>query len=169
MATVVKVGFEPTRYCYRNQLGAFAIPSPESMVWLSFYDIYEVMSKSYTKTEFVSAIKESKSIRQALIKLNLKPAGGNYQTIHSTVKKLNLDTSHFKGQGWNKGRKFAPKRDLEDYLSNKHPIKSHKLRLRLLRENIFNHICSMCNAEDWLGQPIPLELDHINGNPKIIH
>lgn len=35
-------------------------------------------------------------------------------------------------------------------------------RAFLIRE--FGNVCWMCDREEWLGQPIPLELDHINGN-----
>lgn len=29
---------------------------------------------------------------------------------------------------------------------------------------IYGHKCVMCNHSEWLGDPIPLELDHIDGN-----
>jgi 5-methylcytosine-specific restriction endonuclease McrA len=35
-----------------------------------------------------------------------------------------------------------------------------------LREGIFEHRCANCRNTRWLNQPIPLELDHINGNNK---
>jgi hypothetical protein len=75
-----------------------------------------------------------------------------------------LDISHFTGQRWNKGCTFSPKRDIQDYLTNKQPIQSNKLKKRLIKENFFDEICSSCLLEVWMGQPIPLELDHINGN-----
>lgn len=36
--------------------------------------------------------------------------------------------------------------------------RSYLLRVR-------GHRCSSCNLEVWLGEPIPLELDHADGNP----
>jgi hypothetical protein len=36
-------------------------------------------------------------------------------------------------------------------------------RLFLIREN--GHQCEVCGLSEWMGQPIPLELDHIDGNP----
>lgn len=42
-------------------------------------------------------------------------------------------------------------------------FQSNQLRIRLLKENIMRPICSSCNLKTWIGQPIPLELDHING------
>jgi hypothetical protein len=36
----------------------------------------------------------------------------------------------------------------------------------LLKANIFSHQCSNCKNTEWLGKPIPLEIDHIDGNPS---
>ena len=41
---------------------------------------------------------------------------------------------------------------------------SNKLRKRLLNEGYKEPICESCFNEYWLGNPIPLELDHINGD-----
>jgi hypothetical protein len=120
--------------------------------------------KKYTEKELRDAVKSSCSLRQTLIKLNIKPAGGNYETLKKAINFFSIDTNHFKGKSSNRGRKFGPRRDIDDYLSNKFPIQSNKLRKRLLKEKIFQHICSKCNLKEWNGKPIPLELDHINGN-----
>lgn len=40
---------------------------------------------------------------------------------------------------------------------------TNKLRIRLLREGVKEHRCEVCGLSEWLGSPIPLELDHING------
>lgn len=117
----------------------------------------------YTLEELRSAIAESYSLRSALIKLNVKPAGGNYATIKKAIKFYDIDTSHFK-QTWNKGIVIGPQRPIEDYLSNQIPIISHRLRLRLLKEGIFKKECSICLNTTWNGLPISLELDHIDGD-----
>ena len=122
------------------------------------------MSK-FEKESLENIIKESFSIREALQKLNIIPAGGNYQTIKKYIKKFSIDTSHFKGQGWSKNKKLPHKRPVEDYLSNKFPIQSYKLKNRLFKEGIFDkHICNKCKNTEWLGKAIPLELEHIDGN-----
>ena len=114
--------------------------------------------------EFIDAVKTSNSIREALIKLNLKAAGGNYQCFHKRVKELNISIDHFTDpKVWNKGKKFGPKRSLEHYL-NGVPIQSHKLKLRLISEGIKEHKCEECGINEWRGQPTPIELDHINGD-----
>lgn len=117
-----------------------------------------------TDVEFINAVKTSNCIREALIKLNLKAAGGNYQCFHKRIKELNISIDHFiDPKGWNKGKKFAPKRSLEEYL-NGVPIQSHKLKLRLISEGIKQHKCECCDITEWNEKPTPIELDHINGN-----
>jgi hypothetical protein len=121
-------------------------------------------SRKYTKEQLIKAIQESTSKAQALIKLGLAPKGGNYKIISKTIKDNAIDVSHFTGRGWNKGKTFGPKRPIQDYLSNKYPITSHKLRCRLIREKIFEHKCSSCFLDKWLNKPMPLELEHKDGN-----
>jgi 5-methylcytosine-specific restriction endonuclease McrA len=118
----------------------------------------------FNRPDILDIIKESSSIAQVLNKLGLKAAGGNYRTFDRFVKKNNIDTSHFTGMVWSKGKTLSPKRDIEEYLSGGVKIQSHKLKLRLLKENIFESKCSICNLSEWMGKSIPLELDHINGN-----
>jgi hypothetical protein len=120
--------------------------------------------RKYTDEQFIDAVQNSLSIRAVLEKLNLKPAGGNYKVFHLTVKELNIDTSHFSGQLHSKGKVLASKRPIEDYLCNKQTIQSFKLKRRLLKEKIFLPNCSSCKLDSWLSKPIPLELDHIDGN-----
>jgi Zn finger protein HypA/HybF involved in hydrogenase expression len=120
--------------------------------------------RKYTKEQLIEAVQSSISIREVLIKLNVSAHGGNYSVIKSYIKNLNIDTSHFKGMGHSKGKNFGPKRPIEEYLSNKHKITSHKLRQRLIREEYFEHKCSCCQNVLWNNKPIPLELEHKDGN-----
>jgi len=120
----------------------------------------------YTLEQLKAGIKKSTSIRQVLIKLNVAPYGGNYDVLRKAISHFKLDTSHFTGQAWNKGKTLSPKVSIEKYLSNETPIQSFKLKKRLLKEKVFERKCVNCNTSQWLGKPIPLELDHINGNNK---
>ena len=120
----------------------------------------------YSFDQLNEAIKTSTSMRQTLLKLNVSPFGGNYDVLRKAIAHFNLDTSHFTGQAWNGGKKLPPKRSTEIYLNNELPIQSYKLKKRLIKEKTLEAICSKCKLTTWLGKPIPLELDHINGNNK---
>ena len=125
-----------------------------------------MLLRKYTKEQLIDAVSTSTSIRQVLIKLKVAPKGGNYRVVNRYIKIIGLDTSHFLGQGWNKGNSpnIYIDRTLADYLNNKFPIQSNNLRLRLLKAGIFQHQCSKCLLLEWQDQPIPLELDHIDGD-----
>lgn len=121
--------------------------------------------KSKSFEEVRSAVLNAHSYRQALINLNIIPKGGNYKIIKRLIKEYNIDISHFKGHGWNKGLtlKSNPKISLDDILIENSSYQSYKLKLRLIKENIKQSICEICKLTAWLDKPIPLELDHING------
>lgn len=107
----------------------------------------------YTDQDIIEAVKSSISLAEVLKKINLVPIGGNYMTIKVKIKKLNLDVSHFKGQGWNKDTFTVPL----NIKKSKHHIKKHLISNR-------GHKCENCTNSTWLEKPIPLELEHIDGN-----
>lgn len=122
--------------------------------------------KDYTDEDIIEAVKHSISIAGVLKKLNLKPAGGNYKTIKDKIQELGIDTSHLEGQSWRKGSTVPPRspRALEEILVVNSPHKqSYSLKLRLIREGLFEEYCYQCRRSEWNGQKIPLELEHING------
>ena len=130
------------------------------------------MPRKYTDEQFVEAISTSCSIRQVLKKLGLKEAGGNYSCCKNKISKMELDTSHFgnlkERQGWSKGKKFPGRNEtpLEDLLVLNSNYQSFKLKNRLIKAGAFELVCSKCRLTEWLGEPIPLELDHMNGNNR---
>ena len=123
----------------------------------------------YTLEELVDAIDNSHSIRECLIKLNVVPAGGNYEVFHRKVAEYDLDTSHFLGKANNRGKNHkggVKARPLESYLNNEFPIQSYKLKNKLLKVNLLDYKCSICKINEWQGTKLTLELDHIDGNNK---
>jgi hypothetical protein len=125
------------------------------------------MSSKYTEDQFVEAVKTSTSIRQVLSKIGVKEAGGNYKVAKQKIKKLNLDTSHFTGMGWLKGKTHKhTTKPIEYYLTKDSYHQSYKLKLRLIAEGIKQHQCECCGITEWNERPSPIELDHINGNNR---
>ena len=96
----------------------------------------------------------------------------NGLTLNETAAKLNATTVTI----WRKAKKLnlackdlqrysVSKIDLDEILEGKHPYyQTFKLHLRLLKEKRKEHICEICGLTEWNGQPIPLQLDHIDGN-----
>ena len=53
---------------------------------------------------------------------------------------------------------------LLDILDGKHPqYQSNKLKIRLIKEDVLENVCSICLIESWNNKPLVLQLDHING------
>ena len=57
-------------------------------------------------------------------------------------------------------------RDVEEYLSNKEPMQSDKLKVRLLNEGYLEPKCAFCGLTRWLDGEMPLQLDHKDGNKE---
>ena len=93
---------------------------------------YEIRDEQYRE-----AVRQSRSIAGALRLLGVVPEGGNYRVLQRAVERLDLDTSHFAGQSWSRGATVRHRvRPIEDYLSNKYPVQSDRLRRRLIDEGI---------------------------------
>lgn len=119
---------------------------------------------SMKKEHLIQIVKESVSIAQVLRKLKLIPAGGNYDTIKKYIKEYNLNTSHFTGQGWLKGKTHTfTQKPLSKILVDGKYYKSYRLKERLIRAGLKNRECEMCGIVKWNNKVAPLELDHISG------
>ena len=126
--------------------------------------------RNWTDQDMLGAIQSSTSIRETIIKLGLVPAGGNYVTVKNFISDNQVNTDHFKGQGHNRGTSRGngysgnSATPLQEILVKGCRYKSSLLRQRLIDEGVFNPICTSCKLDTWLDEPIPLELDHINGD-----
>lgn len=125
--------------------------------------------KPYNKNRYdnlESIVASSYSYADVLRALDIVPAGGNYSTLKQRIEELNLDTTHFTGKGWSKGKTlpYRPKVSLEEVLVKDRPTDSSHLRARLIREGIKDSLCETCKLVEWMGNPIPLELEHIDGD-----
>lgn len=123
--------------------------------------------RKHTKEDIQRAVDKSLSIAQVCREIGLVPAGGNYKTVKLKLQEFNISTDHFTGQGWNVGERFNPfgrKIELEDVLiENSTYASTSRLKRRLIESGLKKPICEKCSKKKWLGKPIPLELDHING------
>lgn len=109
--------------------------------------------RNYTDQDVITNAQNVKSLSQLLLKLNLKQAGGNFAHMKKTLQRLNIDTSHWTGQAWNKDQQL---KDWSQY-SRTTDIKKHLIKHR-------GYLCEHCKLSSWMGVPIPLELEHINGD-----
>lgn len=122
------------------------------------------MRKRYTIDDIINAVKESTTLTDVVRKLGLSVAGGNMETISRKIRQHSIDTSHFNGKNFNKGKEACNKKPIEFYLTENIVVKSDYLKKRLIKENVFEHKCMLCGLSKWQGRQIPLELHHSNGD-----
>ncbi|MEW5805400.1 MAG: HNH endonuclease signature motif containing protein [Patescibacteria group bacterium] len=132
-----------------------------------YYNLYMAKGRSWEEKQLQEAVKKSFSYRQTLIKLGLRPTGGNYHQIKKYIKELKADTTHFKGKGWNLGLRGIgkPRIPTKKILVKNSSFQTYKVKQRLFKEGLKPQYCEECGwAEKTLDGYLPLELDHINGD-----
>lgn len=115
--------------------------------------------REFTKEEVERAVSTSISYAELARKLGYSSNTGHYiSDAQKWVNKYNCDTSHFKGQKWNKGNFNFNK------LQEKKVFKGGELLKFLI--NVMNkpRQCECCKNVEWNGEPIPLNVHHIDGN-----
>lgn len=107
---------------------------------------------------FAQLVAESKSFYELAEKIGYSKMGGGTQTsLRLAVQERNLDTSHFTGRAWNKGN--------FDYSSfTKGTVKKNGKTTLSPLIALRGRKCERCGNEEWLGQPINLEIHHKNGD-----
>ena len=84
------------------------------------------------------------------------------ETLNSYLKKMGIE---YKGNQGGKGIKNTPsnyKNALE--YSQGTCVKSHILKLKLIKEGIKEAKCEICGVSEWQGKVLPLELHHKDRN-----
>lgn len=115
----------------------------------------------YQKSQVEEAVKNATSLAGTFVNLGLVPNGGNYSWLRSLIAKHEVDTSHFYTIPNKKSRGFGVN-NLDD-ISNGRRINSSTLQKFLFRKGR-EYKCSCCEMFEWRGEPIRLDVDHIDGN-----
>lgn len=125
------------------------------------------MSK-YNKETLEPIVETSLSIAEVCRRLEIRPVGGNYKTLKKYFTLLEIDTSHFTGQGWNSGdryKNFGKTCSLEEIMiENSTYTNNSRLKDKLFSAKLKENKCEICGLNDWNNKPIVIHLDHINGN-----
>lgn len=126
---------------------------------------------------FREIVRTSRSIQEVRQRLGYKESGGFYKYFRQIVRDYGIDVSHFTGQLWSKGKTIAddPRIDkasskirwpLEKILINKTEYRGNNqvILRRLVKEGIKKYKCEKCNISEWMGKPLTLQLEHVNGD-----
>lgn len=115
--------------------------------------------EKFSREEIEQFVKESSSYAQLARKIGYDDVSSNrsaYRAIHQMIDELNLDTSHFKGQGWNK--------DNFDYSRFRYGNAINSANALNALIALRGRKCECCGLDEWLGKPIVLEVHHEDGN-----
>lgn len=110
--------------------------------------------------ELLEAAKNSTSVSQVMQKLGYNINGGRRHTdFKERLAKLGIKF---------KFNRIVPNKkanSIYDYLSNKVRINTARLRKLLIKEFLKEDKCEKCGLGPiWNGEPLSLQLDHIDGN-----
>ena len=121
------------------------------------------ISKVYqvSDEEFIKIIQESNSYSDCLRALGLGTRGGSStDTLKRRIKELNCSIEHFGKAAVSANTKYT----LDEILiENSSYANISRLKQRLVNEKRLEYKCSCCGIDSWLGKPLSLQLDHING------
>lgn len=121
------------------------------------------ISKVYqvSDEQFIQIVQESNSYSDCLRALGLGTRGGSSTDIlKRRIAELNCSTEHFGKQLQSVSAKYS----LEEILvENSSYANISRLKQRLVNEGKMEYKCQKCGISEWLGNPLTLQLDHING------
>ncbi len=84
-----------------------------------------------------------------------------WSTLQRALKALKIE---YIGNQGARGQKISKSKKTALEYSKSTCVRSHTLKIKLLEDKVFEYRCQICNNDTWMEKPIPLELDHIDGN-----
>ena len=113
--------------------------------------------RNFTRQEIEEFVLNSSSYMALAAKLGYCTTYGSYlNTMKLMSRELDLDASHFVGQGWKKNDFDYERFRKGVVIKTSEAVKA----LVFLR----GHRCEHCQQEEWQGNPIPLEVHHKDGD-----
>ena len=122
--------------------------------------------RGWTDDDLRGVVAPSCSYSKVARTLGYVVSGGAHRFVKQHIRRLGLDTDHFVGQAWSRGRHFENRkvRPLSEILREGSSYSTARLRKRLIAEGLRPAHCEVCGRSTWFGQRLPLELDHVNGD-----
>lgn len=122
------------------------------------------MRYNWDKQNVQNAVESSANFSDTLRALGIPVRGNNLTTLKKKIKLYGINTEHFIGRVYQKDFGHVQYVPAEKYLNNTRFINSWKLKEKLIKEGVKRHVCERCGVSEWMGEPVPLQLHHINGD-----
>lgn len=127
---------------------------------------FEPEGTRWTRAVLESAVAASSNMCEVLRNLGIEVVGGHHTHISRRIQALGIDTSHFVAPAaGGKRRRRTPQELLIEQTSPKARREQNcRLKAALLELGVVDR-CALCGIEaTWQGCPLPLEVDHVDGN-----
>ena len=127
-----------------------------------------VPRQNINDNDIINSCKEGISRSGVLKYFNLDPTtNANINWINKKIKNLNIDISHWLGQGYLKGKthNWGNEIPLEKILVEQSSYTSlNNLKKKLIKAKLLEYKCDKCGLTKWNNLPLSLQLHHKNGN-----
>ncbi|QYA94478.1 HNH endonuclease [Streptomyces anulatus] len=155
---LTKLGMDPkspTRRYVRDRMRKMGIATQH----------FEREGARWTKEALQTAVASSTTMCEVLRRLGVEVVGGQHTHISRRVKALGIDTSHFSAPVRSRDvRRRRPEDLLVESLSLERRIPGERLKRAMIALGAPER-CSLCGTgRIWRDRPLPLEVDHIDGN-----
>ncbi|MEU9087905.1 HNH endonuclease signature motif containing protein [Streptomyces sp. NPDC048357] len=128
---------------------------------------FEPEGMKWTREVLTEAVAASTTMCEVLRRLGLEVVGGHRTHISRRVKSFGIDTSHFKlpsPAGRPKIRRTPEALLVRQAGPHPRRVQSEQLKWALGSTGV-PELCQMCGIGPvWRGHPLPLEVDHIDGD-----
>ncbi|MFJ4686089.1 HNH endonuclease signature motif containing protein [Streptomyces sp. NPDC088789] len=158
---LVRLGVEPTNWklrYVRERMKALGVDmshfEPEGVKW--------------TRAVLEPVVAASTSVNDVLRRLGIDTVGGHHTHISRRIRAYGIDTSHFTGDRPalpGQVRRRAPSDGIlvENLSEHARRIPGNRLKKAMGKLGMEER-CALCGIGPvWLGDPLPLEVDHIDG------
>lgn len=130
----------------------------------SFIDRHQLTESHRTKHDaaIVDAVAQAKCISDVLRNLDLPTHGANHKTVQRLIDEKGLSTDHFDADAVRARGKSTYA--YEDIFCVDSKYSRSALSATVQRLGVLKYQCVWCKNEgEWLGEPMSLVIDHING------
>jgi 5-methylcytosine-specific restriction endonuclease McrA len=118
--------------------------------------------KKYTNDEIKYFLSESYSLWEFCKKVGYKNKSSRvYLIVKNYLSKNDIDLKDYPHLYRKLG--ITIKKNNNEIFNENSTYERKDLRKKIINENILEYKCSACGISDWLGNPLSLQLDHING------
>ncbi|MFE1908318.1 HNH endonuclease [Streptomyces gardneri] len=128
---------------------------------------FEREGTRWTREVLAQAVAASTNMCEVLRRLGVEVVGGQHTHISRRIKAYGIDTSHFRAPS-RRGRPRHPRTPEALLVEQTGPqtrrIPSDRLTWAMRESGVRNQ-CATCGTDaEWRGRPLPLEVDHIDGD-----